>query len=205
MLGILTLNSATKVALRVGRLVWEKGWERRQTMQETALSLSRTERFLSEHGATRSTPAILELVEQVAKLRSRWDRFVEDYVRHGCEPLFAERGIHFDCMQQRVRVYQGDGNAVCVDIVAVSGNLVILMEVESTLKVADVERLMGSLRRFRELFPMYADCQVVGAVAGVLTEEAADDYARAQGMFVILHAGDRVWLANDREFEPRHW
>ncbi|MBF0154448.1 MAG: hypothetical protein HQL64_11970 [Magnetococcales bacterium] len=204
MLGVPILNTVARIILQAGRFVWKGDREKSRTMQETALSLNRTERFLQEHGA-RSNPAALELVRQVDRLRARWTMFVEDHVRNGCEPLFAERGIHFNRMQQRVQVFQEDGSVVRIDIMAMSGDVVILMEVESTLRVEDVEKHMVCLQRFRELFPVYADCQVMGAVSGVLTDEDAELLARDQGMFVILHAGDKVWLANDKEFVPRRW
>ncbi|MBF0423647.1 MAG: hypothetical protein HQL73_11720 [Magnetococcales bacterium] len=204
MLGVLTLNMLATFLQRAGNRVWNPGRESSRTMQETARSLNRTERFLRLNGA-RSNPAISDLVQQVEKLRSKWNMFVVDYVRHGCEPLFAERGIHFDQMQQRIQVFQDDGTVVGIDIMAKSNDLVVLVEVESTLRVADVEKHMVCLQRFRELFPIYADCRVIGAVAGVLTEGDVAEFARQQGLFVILHAGDKVWLANDKEFVPRLW
>ncbi|MBF0176361.1 MAG: hypothetical protein HQL63_05875 [Magnetococcales bacterium] len=204
MLGVLALNSLAMIIQQTGYFLWSTRREKTRTIQETAISLNRTERFLSEHSA-QTNPAVLDLVQQVEKLRSKWNLFVEDYVRQGCEPLFAERGIHFSQMQQRVRIYQADGSVARIDIMALNKDTVVLIEVESTLRVADVEKHMVALRQFREWYPVYADRQVIGAVAGVLTDGDAEVFARKQGLYVILHIGDRVWLANDKEFIPRCW
>ncbi|HIJ84483.1 MAG TPA: DUF3782 domain-containing protein, partial [Magnetococcales bacterium] len=61
------------------------------------------------------------------------------------------------------------------------------------------------LQQFKEFFPRYADCRVIGAVAGIVTEDKAAQFARNQGLFVIVQSGEAVALANEPEFKPRMW
>ncbi|MBF0416553.1 MAG: hypothetical protein HQL79_12395 [Magnetococcales bacterium] len=90
-------------------------------------------------------------------------------------------------------------------IMVVNNNAVVLVEVKSTLTVADVRQFKKTIASFKEFRPLYKNFRVMGAVAGIVIEEQADDYARNQGLFVIAQSGDNVVLANEDAFKPRAW
>ncbi|HIJ84422.1 MAG TPA: hypothetical protein HPQ00_09490, partial [Magnetococcales bacterium] len=87
----------------------------------------------------------------------------------------------------------------------VNTDVAVLVEVKSTLTVADVRDHLNRLQQFKDFFPRYADCRVIGAVAGIVTEDKATQFARNQGLFVIVQSGEAVALANEPEFKPRMW
>jgi hypothetical protein len=61
------------------------------------------------------------------------------------------------------------------------------------------------LKQFKPFFPEYADRKVIGAVAGIVIDEDADQFAYRQGLFVIAQSGEAVKILNDEQFRPKHW
>ena len=75
----------------------------------------------------------------------------------------------------------------------------------STLTVEDVNEHIEILKKFKILFPEYADRKVIGAVGGIVIDEKSDAYAYRQGLFVITQSGDTVTILNDKKFKPKEW
>ena len=80
---------------------------------------------------------------------------------------------------------------------------VVVIEVKSTLKVADVQEFLDDLDDFLRFFPRYRGMTIYGAVAGLTIDENADRYAYRQGLFVLGMSGDNmVRILNDERFRP---
>ncbi|MBF0349137.1 MAG: DUF3782 domain-containing protein [Magnetococcales bacterium] len=190
-------------------------------MQETSAQMRETDRMVKENAAQmretdrkfqetdrrfRETERLVKDVSrQVGNLTGKWGQFVENLVAPGCRTLFAERGIPVHQVHQRIKANLDDGRTMEIDILVVNTDAVVLVEVKSTLTVADVRDHLERLAQFKEFFPRYGDCRVMGAVAGIVTEEDAERFARNQGLFVMVQSGDGVTLANESGFEPRAW
>jgi len=140
--------------------------------------------------------------ESVAALTGKWGKFVEGLIVPAVERLFKERGIEVEKVSQRVRARK-NGRSLEVDIMAIDGETAVLIEVKSTLKVADVEEHLQRLAEFKQFFPEYQDRRVYGAVAGIVIDEAADRYAYQKGLFVIGEKGETVKILNDEKFVPK--
>jgi hypothetical protein len=91
-----------------------------------------------------------------------------------------------------------------VDLLLEDESDVVVVEVKSTLKVADVQELLADLGDFLRFFPRYRGMRVYGAVAGLTIDENADRFAYRQGLFVLSVSGDNmVHILNDAAFRPR--
>ncbi|MEO5376322.1 MAG: hypothetical protein H7832_00840 [Magnetococcus sp. DMHC-6] len=152
---------------------------------------------------TRQT--IKDLSRQVGDLTGKWGRFVENMVAPSCKTLFAKRGIPVHEVHQQVKAWRDDNRSMEVDILVVNSESVVVVEVKSTLKQKDVEDYIGRINQFKYFFPRFTTYHVFGAVAGMVVEEHANTYARQQGLFVIVQAGESVELANADNFIPRSW
>lgn len=148
---------------------------------------------------------IKQVSQQIGQLGSRWGEFVEGMVAPACETLFAARGIPVHQVHQRVRTRLPGNRHMEIDLLVVDGDAVILVEVKSRLKAEDVREHLERLGAFKEFFPRYAECRVMGAVAGMVIDEDVDQYAMKQGLFVMAPSGETVTLANDPAFAPRAW
>ena len=168
----------------------ERRWEKRiQEMQETHAKTERT---------------VKDVSKQIGNLGGRWGEFVEGLIAPSCIAMFTERGIQVDEVFSRAKKTI-DGERMEIDLLVANTVAAVLVEVKSHLEVEDVRHHLNRLEKFKTFFPRYADCQVYGAVAGIVIAAKADQFAMNQGLFVIVQSGETVKLANGQEFNPRIW
>ena len=170
-----------------------------EAQQEIARRFQETDRKFQE-----TDRKFQETVRLVSNLGGQWGLFVENQVAPACERVFSERGIPVQMVSQRVKKRRG-GDTLEIDVLMVNTGHVVVVEVKSSLSVADVREFLEDLRQFRAFFPEYANGQVHGAVAGMRIEEGADRYAYRQGLFVLAQTGDTVKILNDAQFQPKTW
>ena len=77
------------------------------------------------------------------------------------------------------------------------------VEVKTTLKVRDVDHLIGLLRDAEEELPEYAERRIYGAVAYLKADESSAVYAERQGLFVIRATGNSASITNGPDSTPR--
>ncbi len=177
--------------------------ETEQRFQETNQRFQETERLLKEQ-AKETDRRIREVNKQIGDLGGKWGRFVENMVAPACESIFIKRGIPIHQVSQRIKK-RLDGNTLEIDVMVTNEDHVLIVEVKSSLGVADVKELMEDLQQFKKFFPEYAQKQIYGAVAGIEIEEGADKYAYRQGLFVLAQAGETVAILNNLDFQPKSW
>ena len=78
-----------------------------------------------------------------------------------------------------------------------------MVEVQTTLKVPDVDRFVGRLNEFPELMPEYASRRIYGAVAYLKAHQQSDVRAERLGLFVIRATGSSASITNRDGFTPR--
>ncbi|MBF0141631.1 MAG: DUF3782 domain-containing protein [Magnetococcales bacterium] len=174
--------------------------------EQSAASKAETERaFLETELQMRETDRKLKEVSTlVGNLGGRWGEFVEGLIAPACIAMFTERGLQVDEIFPRVRKTI-NGKRMEIDILVANTVDAVLVEVKSQLQVEDVRNHLTRLADFKPFFPRYANCRVYGAVAGIVVESEADQFAMKQGLFVIEQSGETVRLANDMGFKPKVW
>jgi hypothetical protein len=145
-----------------------------------------------------------ETDRRIGDITGKWGRFVEGMVVPGMIAMFETRGIRIGRLFQRVKVRK-DCAETEIDILGISDEYAVLVEVKSTLSPDDVKECIEKLKEFRRFFPEYADRKVVGAVAGIVIESGADRFAYRQGLFVIVQKGENVTILNDSKFIPKEF
>jgi hypothetical protein len=103
---------------------------------------------------------------EVGRLGDRWGTFVENLVEPAVLRLFQERGIEIRLLYRRA-VSDIPGARMEVDILAVNGDVAVVVEVKSRLAKEDVDDFCESLQRFKQAFPDWVNHQVYGAVAAM--------------------------------------
>lgn len=64
---------------------------------------------------------------------------------------------------------------------------IIVVEIESILKISTVDEFLADLNEFPRYFPKYANHHLYGAVAGLNIVEEADRYSCRCGLYVIRY------------------
>ena len=192
------------------RQIWAMFKETDRKFQETDRKFQETDRKFQETDREirklfkETDREIRRLSVEIGNLTGKWGRFVEGMVVPGMIAMFGERGIEIERLAQRVRVRR-QGEETEIDILGISGEYAVPVEVKSTLGPDDVREFLQKLEKFRQFFPEYADRKIIAAVAGIVIEGGADKFAYRQGLFVIAQKGESVKIVNDSKFRPKQF
>ena len=144
------------------------------------------------------------LEKQLGNIGNRLGDFVEAMIAPACDRLFTAYGIEIHTVHRRTNC-KARGIAMELDVIAEGDHDVVAIEVKSHLDREDITKHLRRLAQYKQAFPRHADCRVYGAVAGMVVVDEVRDQAIQQGLFVIVHAGETVVLANDPDFKPKLW
>jgi len=100
-----------------------------------------------------------------------------------------------------------NGETIEIDILLANTDVMIAVEVKTTLSVDDVnEHIEKHLQPFKRFFKEYQNKKIYGAVAYIHVDEKADRYAYKKGLFVLGFTADNlVTIKNDSKFVPKTW
>ncbi len=168
--------------------------ELRASQAETDRQMQKTDRQMRE------TDRRLKKAEDL--FTTQWGRLMESLVEGDLVPLLKERGIAVEGTTERT-VRTRNGEHFEVDILAVNGEEVVVVEVKTTLRSEGVTRFLGKLARFLDWCPEYRGHTIYGAVAFLRSDPDVVTYAERQGLFVIRATGNSATIVNAAGFEPR--
>ena len=179
-----------------------------QLFKETRAQFKETDARLAEQSAKtdaqiEATNAGLNRLESL--FTSQWGKMLEALVEPAALALFQARGIEIKRTYSRPKS-KIDGRTMELDVVLEDETDLVLIEVKSTLKVADVQEFLADLAELPLFFPRYAGMNVYAAVAGLTIDEGADRYANRRGLFVLGVTGEGVVsIKNDFNFRPANF
>ena len=179
-------------------LLSEKFQETDRKFQETDKKFQETKELLSEK--FQETDKNLRKLEGL--FTSQWGKLIEALVRPSALRLFQERGINITQTMQRVEIQKGNLRRE-FDIILVDGDIAVVVEVKTTLKVDDINEHLDDLKNFTKIMPQYQGYKIYGAVAYINSDEGSDRHAYREGLFVITLSGEGVVkIKNDLYFTP---
>lgn len=146
-----------------------------------------------------------QLAELEALFGGQWGRLLEALVKPGALRLFQERGIPVRRVHERSEA-RVNGESMEVDLILDNGDAIVVVEVKSRMRIADIDEFVVDLGRFTEFFPRYRGYRIYGAAATLKTEENASRYAYRRGLFVLSLGSDGLTrIENDASFRPRNF
>ena len=182
----------------------EKFKETDRKFKETDEKFKETDRKFQESGR--------EFAERLKKTEDlfigRWGRFMEVLVDSGAVKSLRDYGLGINRSASSVKeeMQNGEGRGMEIDVLCWGDELIVAVEVKTTLKNEDVREHEERLGRFFECFPRFSGMRLHGAVAALSFAEESDRYAYKRGMYVLTLIGDTVVrVVNDKKFRPREW
>jgi len=168
--------------------------DHRRAMREMAEHREETDRQMKE------TDRRLKKAEDL--FATQWGRLMESLVRGDLVALLNERGIEVERTLQRVESRRG-GRHFEVDLLAVNGREVVVVEVKTTLRSEGVTKFLSKLSEFLDWCAEYRGRRILGAVAYLDGAESVTKYAERSGLFVIRATGNSASILNEPGFKPR--
>ena len=163
--------------------------EAREQMKETREQMKETDRRIGELG-------------------NRFGDLAEHLVLPGIMDKFNALGFQFTRDAQNAKFRDPTTRRILaeIDILLENGDIVIAVEVKSTLRDKDVDKHLERMEFLRS----YADSKndkrkYRGAIAAAIVAGDARSYALESGFYVIEQSGDTMKLDLPEGFIPREW
>ena len=201
-----------KEAAKIWKLFRETREQMKETdrrMQETDRQIkamsAETDRFIREGERQRKeTDRRLKKLDEL--FTGQWGKLMEALVRGDLIKLLNKRNIKVDYIlhsEERQGTYEE--RQWEVDIVAVNGEEVVVVEVKTTLKTKHVDHFLKKLKLFTKWRPRYEGSKIYGAVAYLKVNDGVDVYSEKKGLFVIKAVGSSSSITNAKNFKPKSW
>ena len=103
------------------------------------------------------------------------------------------------------------------DLTLVDSDIIILIEVKTTLETADVRKHLKKIEEYRNHIAtdgfvqphvrhLLPNTRFIGAVAGAVVTDEAKDFALENGLYVIVQSGEAVEIVQTPEgFKAKEW
>jgi hypothetical protein len=183
--------------------VWLMFQDTDRRMKETDRQMKETDRQMKE--TDRQMKETDKKIKQLERLfTGQWGKLIESLVEGDLLNLLNKRNINVNLLSTRVRgIYEG--RQFEFDIIAENGEEIVVVEVKTTLKPADVKDFIKDLKLFKKMRPKYHDNKIIGAVAYLTDEGDSSRMAQNKGLFAIRATGSSSSIVNLDDFEPRYW
>jgi hypothetical protein len=130
---------------------------------------------------------------------SQWGRLIESLVEGDLVGLLNRYGIPVNTVSERTKgSYQGKNFEF--DLVARNGEEVVIVEVKTTLRPADVKHFTNKLAQAKTWMPGIRHNTLYGAMAYLKQDANAADMAMNKGLLVIRATGDSASIINEPGF-----
>jgi Holliday junction resolvase-like predicted endonuclease len=179
------------------------------SQKETDAKFKETDRVLSEK-FTETDRVLSEKFRETDRrinqafdlFESQWGKLMESLVEGDLVRILSQRGIEVTNTTTRRRGYK-DGEEFEFDIIAHDTTEICIVEVKTTLRVKDIKKFLGKMKKAKRWLHEYKDYRVLGAVAFLRAEEDTETMAENKGLFVIRATGDSAAIVNREEFVPK--
>jgi len=182
------------------RLMTERGAEFDRRMQKVELQMERTSKEVGNLG--NSVGRIVEhmLGERIIEKFQALGYGVTHPVRRNCSFVNAKLGINGE-----------------FDLTLVDSDVIILIEVKTTLETSDVRKHIEKIEKYRRhivsvgfvqppFTHLLPSTRFIGAVAGAVVEEEAMEFAHENGLYTIVQSGEAVEIVPvPVGFKAREW
>ena len=123
------------------------------------------------------------------------------------ETLRTVDGLDLNYSSYSVQRLNDDNNIECeIDALLVGKNSIVVMEAKSTLTTDKIEKFIDSrLNRFTELFPVFANWKIYGAVGYLKAVEDAVEVAIREGLLVVRSTLQAKEVVNPQPFKPKDY
>lgn len=124
----------------------------------------------------------------------RTGHIVEGLLSSSAEKVFQEAGFDlYNHGKNLIRKFKSENKQMEVDVLLSNDEFAVPIEVKTNCTREDVRRILHQMELFRDLFPEYADKEVIAAVAAINYEKGVDDLARDEGLLVIRVNSDDIF------------
>lgn len=159
--------------------------EDRMQQQENGRLQKETDRLQKETFAQ-----MKETDKKIKELATRFStttgNIIEGLMSSSATEMFQRAGYDMHSKAKNVsRKSKNPNEGMEVDVILHNDTTAIAIEVKASCGKSDIDRFLQQMEKFKRLFPLYADKEVLVAIAAVNYENDADNYAHERGLIVV--------------------
>lgn len=173
--------------------------EHRERMKEIDKRLDRIskmqveDRLLQQETDRLQKETFAQMKETDKKIKELATRFstttgniIEGLMSSSATEMFQRAGYDMHSKAKNVsRKSKNPNEGMEVDVILHNDTTAIAIEVKASCGKGDIDRFLQQMEKFKRLFPLYADKEVLVAIAAVNYENDADNYAHERGLIVV--------------------
>lgn len=173
--------------------------EHRERMKEIDKRLDRIskmqveDRLLQQETDRLQKETFAQMKETDKKIKELATRFstttgniIEGLMSSSATEMFQRAGYDMHSKAKNVsRKSKNPNEGMEVDVILHNDTTAIAIEVKASCGKGDIDRFLHQMEKFKRLFPLYADKEVLVAIAAVNYENDADNYAHRCGLIVV--------------------
>ena len=187
----------------------ESGREFNRRMQETDRRIEESN-WKFDQMREETDRLMKETSKKISALGSRIGEIIESMVEGNIVEKFQALGYDVDeCSRGKSFKNRKLGISGEIDLLVGDGDIEILIEVKTRLETADVREHIERLKKYRrhtDAKGVENKCRFIGAVAGAVVAEEAADFARENGLYVIVQSGEAVEIITPPDgFKAKEW
>ncbi|GAB6391097.1 MAG: hypothetical protein MdMp014T_0470 [Treponematales bacterium] len=150
---------------------------------------------------------IAELSKNIGGVNNTLGKLTEEMVAAKVLKLFQNLGYEVGKAGRNIRFYKGSKRLAEIDIFLENGEVVVAVEVKTSLTVRDVNVHKERICSIRGYMDERGDKRkIIGAAAGGVVPDDVREYAQQQGFYVLVQSGESICLAETAPgFEVKQW
>jgi hypothetical protein len=150
---------------------------------------------------------IKELSANIGGVNNTLGKLTEEMVAAKVLELFQDLGYEVGTACRNKKFYKGRKRLAEMDVFLENGDLVVAVEVKTSLEMLDVNRHKERISSIREYMDERGDKRkIIGAVAGGVVPDGVLEYAQQQGFYLLVQSGESICVAETApEFEVKQW
>ena len=170
-----------------------------QALQELAKSQQKTEDSIRELKGS--------LDETNGNFNNKWGSFLENFIEGDLLKIFKQRNVEVNRLSPGHIVKSPEGQVLAeYDFILPNGEVVIVVEVKTTVSSNKLDSFIDKLRRFKGYCSEFSKHKIYGAIAYVKADRELLKNAQDHGLYLIQAPGGEnnvTLLANPEDFTPK--
>ena len=185
----------------------------KQAQQKTEQAQQKTEQALQELAKSqqKTEDSIRELKgsldETNGNFNNKWGSFLENFIEGDLLKIFKQRNVEVNRLSPGHIVKSPEGQVLAeYDFILPNGEVVIVVEVKTTVSSNKLDSFIDKLRRFKGYCSEFSKHKIYGAIAYVKADRELLKNAQDHGLYLIQAPGGEnnvTLLANPEDFTPK--
>jgi len=127
-----------------------------------------------------------KIKELATRFSTTTGNIIEGLMSSSATEMFQRAGYDMHSKAKNVsRKSKNPNEGMEVDVILYNDTTLIAVEVKASCGKGDIDRFLQQMEKFKRLFPLYADKEVLVAIAAVNYENDTDNYAHERGLIVV--------------------